>query len=194
MRAVSRNFKNLERNANGRARKRQALLVNHQDGDGSRRHPVSGETAAAAVRRGRARFLPSFAKLKDVVGTACDAEDRWEAKVVSGIHAVLDFAATDPQAAHALTVDARRRVVLEADLEEEVISYFAALLRDVAAVERPFAISTEEALVEAIATVVRGHLQLGTAEQLSERASDLIYLTLMPYLGISGARRWASTR
>ena len=168
------------------------MLVNHQESDGTRRHPVSGETAAAAVRRGRGRFLPSFANLKDLVATECVAQDRWEAKVVSGIHAVLNFAASDPQGAHALTVDARRMVLGEADLEEEVISYFATLLRDVVSVKRRFAISTEEAIIEAIVTVIRGHLQLGTSSQLPERAPDLIYLTLMPYLGISGASRWSS--
>ncbi len=166
------------------------MLVNHQNRDGMRR-PGSGETAAATVRRGRARFLPSFAALKDVVATACLAQADWEEKVVAGIHAVLSFAASDPQGAHALTVEARRRVLAEADLEEEVISYFANLLRDVVSLERRFAIATEEAIIEAIATVIRGHLQLGTPEQLPGRAPDLIYLTLMPYVGIAGARHWA---
>jgi hypothetical protein len=167
------------------------MLVNHGNRDGLRR-AESSETAAAAARRGRGRFVPSFAALKDFVGSACATEAGWEAKVVAGIHAVLRYAASNPQNAHSLTVDARRRVLGEADLEEEVISYFAGLLREVVSVERRFAISTEEATVEAIATVIRGHLQVGGAGQLPERAPDLIYLTLMPYLGIAGARRWAA--
>ncbi len=112
---------------------------------------------------------------------------------MAGIQAVLEFAAADPQGAHALTIDARRHPAGEVDLEQETIVYFAGLLRQVVRVERRVAVSTEQALVESIATVVRGHLQLGTTDQLPELAPELIYITLMPYLGISEARRWASS-
>ena len=139
------------------------MLVSQENGDGGRRQTPSGETQAAAARRGKAGFLPSFAALKDRVAKACGGEEAWEAKVVAGVRAVLEFAAADPQAAHALTVDARRRATGEVDLEQEAISYFADLLRDAVGVERRFTLSTEEALVESIATIIRGHLQLGTA-------------------------------
>lgn len=154
---------------------------------------ATGESSAAAARRGKGRFLPSFAALKDLVTKACVVEESWEAKVVAGISAVLEFAAADPQGAHALTVDARRRTSGEVDLEQEAILYFAELLRQVVEVERRFAISTEEASVESIATIVRGHLQLGTATALPDLAPDLVYVILMPYVGIAEARRWAST-
>ncbi len=104
---------------------------------------------------------------------------------------MLEFAAADPQAAHALTVDGRRHTAGEVDLEQEVIGYFADLLRQVVKAERRFAISTEEALIESIATIVRGHLQLGTPRELPGLAPDIVYITLMPYLGISKARRWS---
>ena len=113
--------------------------------------------------------------------------------MVAGVRAVLEFAAADPQAAHALTVEARRRATGEVDLEQEAISYFAGLLREAVRVERHFTLSTEEALVESIATIVRGHLQLGTVDELPGIAPDLVYITLMPYLGISEARRWAES-
>jgi hypothetical protein len=169
------------------------MLVSQENGDGERRQTPPGETQAAAARRGKASFLPSFAALKDRVSKACDGEEAWEGKVVAGVRAVLEFAATDPQAVHALTVDARRRATGEVDLEQEAISYFAGLLRDAVSVERRFTLSTEEALVESIATIIRGHLQLGTANELPGIAPDLVYITLMPYLGISEARRWADT-
>ena len=47
--------------------------------------------------------------------------------------------------------------------------------------------------MESIATIIRGHLQLGTADELPGIAPDLVYITLMPYLGISEARRWAGS-
>ena len=106
------------------------MLVSQENGDDGRRRTPSGETQAAAARRGKANFLPSFAALKDRVSKACGGEEAWEARVVAGVRAVLEFAATDPQAAHALTVDARRRATGEVDLEQEAISYFAGLLRE----------------------------------------------------------------
>jgi len=166
--------------------------VSHENGGRRVGHLGSEESAAAGARRGKARFLPSFAELKDQVAQACAGEELWQAKVVAGVQAVLEFAAADPQGAHALTVDARRRRSGEVDLEQEAVTYFADLLREVVAVERRFAISNEEAVVESIATIIRGHLQLGTATALPELAPDLVYMTLMPYLGIAEARSWAS--
>jgi hypothetical protein len=169
------------------------VLVSQENGGRKIGQLGSGESSAAAARRGKARFLPSFAALKDRVTMACSGQESWEARVVAGIRAVLEFAASDPQGAHALTVDARRRTSGEVDLEQEAISYFAELLRQVVAVERRFAISNEEAIVESIAVIVRGHLPLGTAAALPDLAPDLIYVTLMPYLGIADAGRWASS-
>lgn len=167
-------------------------MVSHEDGGRRIGQLGPGESSAAAARRGKARFLPSFAALKDRVSKACSGEEAWEAKVASGITAVLEFAASDPQGAHALTVDARRRSSGEVDLEQEAITYFAELLRQAVAAERRFAISNEEAIIESIAVLVRGHLQLGTAATLPELAPDIVYITLMPYLGIADARRWAA--
>ena len=169
------------------------MLVGQENGGRRLSQPGAGESAAAAARRGKARFLPSFAALKDRVARACAGSSGWEEQVVAGINAVLEFAATDPQGAYALTVEARRRTSAgDVDLEQEAVSYFAGLLREVVEVERRFAISTEEAVVESIATIVRGHLQLGTAAELPGLAPDLVYVTLMPYLGIEEARRWAA--
>lgn len=168
------------------------LLVSHENGGRRIGQLAAGESSAAAARRGKARFLPSFATLKDQVARACGGQDAWEAKVVAGIQAVLDFAASDPEGAHALTVEARRRASGEVDLEQEAVTYFADLLRQVVEVDRRFAISTEEAVIESIATIVRGHLQLGTAAALPDLSPDLVYVTLMPYVGNTEARRWAA--
>jgi hypothetical protein len=173
-------------------RKRWAVLVSQENGGTRLGQPAAGESAAAAARRGRARFLPSFVSLKDEVTMACAGQECWEAQVVAAIQAVLEFAALDPEGAHALTVDARRRSSKEVDLEREAIDYFAALLRRVVTVEKRFAISNEEAIIESIATIVRGHLVLGTAATLPDLAPDLVYITLMPYLENAEARRWAA--
>ncbi len=169
------------------------MLVSQENGGSRVGQPASGESSAAAARRGKAGFLPSFAALKDQVASACASQEAWEARVVAGVQAVLEFAAANPDGAHALTVDARRRSSGETDLEQEMVSYFAGLLREAVGVERRFAISTEEAIIESIATIVRGHLQLGTAAELPSLAPELAYVTLMPYSGNAEARRWAAT-
>ena len=170
------------------------MLVSQENGDGGRRQTPSGETRAAAARRGKASFLPSFAALKDRVAKACGGEEAWEAQVVAGVRAVLEFAAADPQAAHALTVEApasSRRARSTSSRRRSPTSPACSARRS--EVERRFTLSTEEALVESIATIIRGHLQLGTADELPGIAPDLVYITLMPYLGISEARRWAES-
>jgi hypothetical protein len=148
-------------------------------------------TPEAQVRRGKAEFLPSFAALQEAVRKACATHPGWEARVVAGIHAALDFAAADVDAAGALTINARERASEEIDPEQEVITYFAGLLADATPPQMLFPICDEESLVESIAVVVRAHLQARTASRLPALAPDLAYLTLMPYVGLAGARQWA---
>lgn len=148
-------------------------------------------TPEARVRRGKADFLPSFAALQEAVRKACARHADWEARVVAGVHAVLEFAAADADAAGALTINARERASREIDPEQEVIGYFADLLADVSPPQMLFPVCDEESLVESVAVVVRAHLQARTAEKLSELAPDLAYLLLMPYVGLDSARHWS---
>jgi hypothetical protein len=152
------------------------------------------ETSRRAPARWRspsAEFLPSFVALQGAVSTACSSQAEWEAKVAAGVRAALDFAAAEPAAAHALTIDARRQALDEGDREHEVVAYFARLLSEVAPPERRFPISTDKGTIEAIAMVVRGRLIAGTTDELPSQAPELVYLALMPYTGLAEARRWA---
>jgi hypothetical protein len=142
------------------------------------------------VRADGEDFTASFLQLQDAVREACTGQTQWPARVVAGIKAALAFAAAEPAKAEALTVRARRPRSGEPDREGEVIDFFAGLISAVAPAERRFRVSTDEAIVESIAAVVRGHLRGGTAEQLPAAAPDLVYLTLMPYLGLGETRRW----
>jgi hypothetical protein len=159
-------------------------------GTGERRRHGE-DTSAALARRGSAEFLASFAALQEKVRVACGSHSRWEEQVVAGIQAALRFAAAEPQMAHALIVQGRREPSGGGDREQEVIAYFASLLASVAPAELRRPVSNDEGVIEAIAALVRGHLQAGAAERLPAAAADLVYLALMPYLGLEGARRWA---
>jgi hypothetical protein len=103
---------------------------------------------------------------------------------VVGIEAALDFAATNPASARAVTLESR-------DREDEVIHYFAGLLEETTPSERPFPIFSYEAIIASIITLVRGHQLAGTTSQLPGLLPDLVYLTLMPYTGLPKARQLA---
>jgi hypothetical protein len=150
---------------------------------------VARPDALARWRSPTAEFLPSFVALQDAVRTACGRQAEWEAKVAAGIRAALEFAAAEPAAVHALTIDARRRAEEAGDRAEEVVQYFAEMLGSVAPEEKRFPISTDEGAVESIAMVIRGQLLSGTTEALPKLAPELTYLALMPYTGLAEARR-----
>ena len=152
-----------------------------------------GLSAAARVRAGGPEFSASFLALQEAVRFACAAETQWQARIVVGLRAVLEFAAADPAAARALTLQARAGSPAAADSQDEVIAYFAESLAEVAPTGKLVAISTDQGVVESIATIVRGHLLAGTAAQLPSVMPDLVYLTLMPYTGLDEARRWANS-
>lgn len=159
-----------------------------------RQHGSPGFSAAARVRAAGEDFTASFVQLRRVIEATCGRHTAWEGKVVAGIRAMLEFAAADVAKAEALTLKARRPDPGGGRLsDQDVIAYFVGLLGEVAPGEMRHPISTDEAIVESIATVVRGHLIDGTASRLPDAAPDLIYLVLMPYLGHLEARRWGET-
>jgi hypothetical protein len=161
--------------------------------NGRRKHEPPKLTPEALTRRGSAEFSPSFEALQEAVRKACAREPRWEAKVVAGIAAVLEFAVGDVAAARALTVNAGEWSAEVSDPEQTIRSYFETLLEDVVPGRMLFPISSVDGIVETIAIQIRGHLLAGTHERLLELGPELVYLTLMPYLGDRGARQWAGS-
>lgn len=161
------------------------------DGKGceKRRAPLS---AAARVRSEGEDFAICFAELKVLVGQVCDQHDRWEAKVVAGIQAIGEFAAASPAKALALSVEARRPGPDRQIPAQVVIAYFAERLGELAPSTKRAPISTDESVVESIALILRGHLIAGTADQLPKAVPDLVYLALMPYLGLAETRGWTN--
>jgi hypothetical protein len=140
--------------------------------------------AAAAAPAASGDFSASFELLRKEVRKACARHTQWETRVSAGIQAALEFAAANPGRARALVVDGR------GDRQDEVIEHFTEMLVDVAPPDR-FPISTDRAIVGSIATMVRSHLLADSAGQLPRLAPDLVYLALMPYVGLVGARRGA---
>jgi hypothetical protein len=161
--------------------------------NGRRKHEPPKLTPEALSRRGSAEFRPSFEALQDAVRDACARETRWEAKVVAGIAAVIEFAIGDPAAARVLTVSAGEWSSGASDPEQAIRSHFEELFEEVVPGRMLFPISSVDGIVETIAIQIRGHLLAGTHERLRELGPELVYLTLMPYLGDRGARQWAGS-
>lgn len=161
------------------------------NGDGAYGAPEI--SAAARVRAKGPDFTASFFELREAVEGACGGQSAWEGKVVAGIRAVLAFAAREPEKAIALTLSARRPGFGERNPEQVVLAHFASLLSETAPDRKLIAVSTDESVVESIAAVVRGHLLGGTERMLPGVAPDLVYLALLPYLGLAETERWAAS-
>jgi hypothetical protein len=138
-------------------------------------------------------FSRSFEQLEEAVRMACAPLNEWEARVAIGIRTALEFAAGDPAAAQALTIRARGETHRDGDRQADVIAHFTKLLDDLTPPEKRFALSTDEAIVRSIATMMRGHLLAGTPERLPQLTPDVVYLTLMPYVGAARAQQWAES-
>jgi hypothetical protein len=167
--------------------------VTARESSSRRKRRDHGVTAEELSRRGTAEFGPSAAALKVAVSRACAEESAWEARIVAAIGAVIEFTLDDPAAARALTVCAGAFASEERDPERELLAYFAERLELIAPFEMLFPISSAEGIVETVAILIRGSLLTGRIERLPELGPELVSLTLMPYLGLDGARKWAAT-
>jgi hypothetical protein len=171
----------------------QSIKASGANGGGAGRADAPGAAAAGAARSSGEPFAASFLQLRTAMGEACAPHTEWEARVVAGVSAALEFAAASPAAARAVFVRGRGEGSGESDRQDEVIAYFTQLLEGVAPTQKRFAIATDQAIVESVATMIRAHLLGGTGYRLPELAADVVYLVLMPYTGLEGARRWAKS-
>ena len=143
---------------------------------------------------GRREFSDSFARLRSAVAEGCEGDIEWQARFVAGIHAAFEFAAANPAAARALTIESRSTDPLD---EEEgdhrrLIEHFAEELGRCAPPDRRLPASTDRGLITSIAAVVSQHLSSAQVDRLDEMASDMAYLALLPYVGFDEAGRWAA--
>jgi hypothetical protein len=111
--------------------------------------------------------------------------------VAAGICAVLDFAAENPETARALAIESRLT-----DFDSgyvPMIEQFSDLLAAHVPADLDVVASTEQALVGGIVMVVADHLRSGRLDRLAQLAPELVYFTLLPYLGFDEAKRWADS-
>jgi TetR/AcrR family transcriptional regulator len=123
---------------------------------------------------------------------ACTGEDRWPEMVNAGIEATLDFALSNPAKAQLLAMEFNAADLILARGTRASHERLARLLgegRRRVPTTASLPEMTEEALIGAIASIVaRGLVNQDLAQSTALR-SQLVELTLIPYLGTDGAAR-----
>jgi hypothetical protein len=140
-------------------------------------------------------FESAFARLQLLVLEACEDPGPSPRRAAAGIRAALEFAATDPAAARALTVDAWAQGASGIARHQRLIEHFAELLAAGRA-ERPADAAplpeiTERALVGGLARLIAERLDRGREGELTALAPEATQFVLTPYLGTEEARRVA---
>jgi len=139
----------------------------------------------------------AFDRLAAELFRACAGQSEWVAKVAAAVEAVVAFAIRTPEEAQLLVVDA---LAADPKLAERVLAsndYLVGLLRNGREQCSRAAILpelTERALIGAASSVLGSRLLAGQVDQLPELEPQLLQLMLMPYVGVSEARRVAEAR
>jgi len=136
----------------------------------------------------------AFDRLTATLLQACTRESEWPAKVAAAIGVATGFAASRPEEAQLLIVDALapdrvlvERVMASNDLLIGLLRSGRERFPGAAAVPE----LTERVLIGAFTSVIGARLLAGQADRLPALQPELIQLMLMPYLGFEEARRLA---
>lgn len=133
-----------------------------------------------------------FDRLSGEIFRVCAVEVTWPAKVAAAVRTTIAFAVGRPEEAQLLIVDA---VAAEPTLAMRVLAsndYLVGLLRngrEQCAGAATLPELTERALIGAASSVIGSRLLSGQADRLPALESQLVQLMLMPYIGITEARR-----
>ncbi len=142
-------------------------------------------------------FELAFAKLQIAVETAYGAEPDWPMQAAAAIRAVVEFAADDPDAARALTVDSLARGGGHLAPHRRPVDHLARLL-SAGRNQHPEGDALpgllEDALAGGIFMLVVQRLEAGGAETLGALIPDAVEFALTPYVGRDKAREVATNR
>jgi AcrR family transcriptional regulator len=121
----------------------------------------------------------------------CAEEETWPSNVAAGIAATIDWAESDPDLARLLAGGVAMAGPRAAYCHDQLVARFAPRLETGRQLyEVKWSSAQEEMQIAGIASVMA--LRLGSeGESLSDLASQLIELTLAPYIGVDEAARIA---
>lgn len=140
---------------------------------------------------GEGRLPGSLGTLESAVLDACAAQDIWPAQIAAGVNAGVDFVIAHPELAHAWMLEASPDIDYGSRYEA-VVGRLADFIRLRAPAAARLPASSDEALVAGIVGLVGDHVRIGRLDRLAELKPELVQLTLLPYLGFTESKRWAS--
>lgn len=132
----------------------------------------------------------ALADLRAPVVTACKRRDEWPARVVASIYALLDFVAADPAGRDAVASLSPGRGEEAGRAYREAVDHFADLMEGIVPAAERWRGSSRGSVV-GIAAILADRVRAGRVERLREIGPDLVQYALLPYLGLSEAKRWA---
>jgi AcrR family transcriptional regulator len=165
-------------------------------GDLTREAGISRTTFYAMFEDKEACFLAAYDNAVDGlvkrVGIAYEAEEGWPRRARAGLAALLEAFAAEPQLARLALVDvgaagpaAQRRY--RAALQR--LMPFFDEGRDFAPGGRNLPANTSRMAIGAVTGLIADELAEGRAGQLSDLLSDVLFATLVPYIGPDAAAR-----
>jgi AcrR family transcriptional regulator len=164
--------------------------------DLTREAGISRTTFYAMFEDKEASFLAAYDTIADAlvrrIAKAYEAEERWPQRARAGLAALLEALAEEPAIARLALVDVgaagpaaqrRYRAALQrlTPLFEEG--------RDFAPGGRGLPANTSRMAIGAVAGLITDELAAGRAEYLPNLLSDLLFATLVPYIGPAAAAR-----
>jgi AcrR family transcriptional regulator len=164
--------------------------------DLTREAGISRTTFYAMFEDKEACFLAAYDNVVDAlvrrVSAAYEAEEGWPQRARAGIAALLEALAEEPELARLAMVDvgaagpgAQRRY--RAALQRLTPLFDEG--RDFAPGGRSLPANTSRMAIGAVAGLISEELAEGRAEQLPDLLSDVLFATLVPYIGPAAAAR-----
>jgi AcrR family transcriptional regulator len=146
-------------------------------------------------------FLAAYEMVADHIFSsmraAADSFAEWPQRVRAALATMLRFLAAEPELAR-LVMIAPNVVGGEAAVRHRAsLQRFAEVLKEgrpPPSAEHPLPESVEETLVGGIVSLIVREIEAGRGEQLERLLSELVELTLVPYVGAEQAARLAAAR
>jgi AcrR family transcriptional regulator len=144
-----------------------------------------------------AAYDDAVARIRTPALAACREADGWAEGVLAALASLLDLLASQPELARLVLLEGLRVGRGVYDRYQDALQGFVPLLRDGApapAGGSPPLLTTDEALVGGIASLLSRRILAGETEQLPGFLPEIAEFALTPYLGAAEARRIISDR
>lgn len=117
------------------------------------------------------------------VERAIAGEERWSARVHTGVSEALRLLAANPALAHLVAIEVLQAGPAARERQQACMARFAAALRAGHPGPAELPADLEELLLGGVLSVVARHVDAGRVEHLPDATTELVHCLLIPYLG-----------